>query len=219
MPRVKQMPLSEAHPRAQTYYDAVFNGRCPVRHPGTESGSPGHWWTTLALRPYVFDHALDLPKMYGFFADRSVSLLASDLRELAIGRMAFIAGSQFVFSQRCKALRRMGLSEEQIDSLPSWAVADIWTAQQRAVLAYTDAVVQDFGRVPDGVFSELQKHLGDEDIMELTYFICSYMQHAAFIKALRLEFDDVPERVIEVPLPPGKDLGAFSARYGVDKKA
>ena len=33
------------------------------------------------LRQYVFDHALDLPKMYGFFADRSVSLLASELRE------------------------------------------------------------------------------------------------------------------------------------------
>ena len=37
---------------------------------------------------------------------------------------------------------------------------------ERAVLAYTDALVYDGGRVADGVFAELKKHLSDEEILE-----------------------------------------------------
>ncbi|MGZ5185617.1 MAG: carboxymuconolactone decarboxylase family protein [Caldimonas sp.] len=218
MPRVKQQPLSQAHPRAKDYYKVIFDGRCPVEHPGTESGTPGHWWSTIALRPYIFDHAADHLKMYGFFSPASVSELDKQLREIAITRVGYAVGSQFVYSQHCKALRHVGLDEARIQAIPHWGVSDLWTPVQRAVLAYTDAVVYDLGRVPDGVFSALKSHLSDEDIVELTYHIGGYMQHATFCRALRLEYDDVPERIVEVPVPAGKDLGAFAARHGVDKR-
>lgn len=59
MPRLKQMPLSGIHEEGKKYYEAIFEGRDPVEEPGTRSGSIGNWWTTIALRPYVFDHAAD----------------------------------------------------------------------------------------------------------------------------------------------------------------
>ena len=37
------------------------------------------------------------------------------------------------------------------------------------MLAYTDALVYDGGRVADDVFAALQPHLSDEEILELTY--------------------------------------------------
>ena len=57
------------------------------------------------------------------------------------------------------------------------------------------------GRVPDGTFEVLKAHLSDEEILELTYITCSYDMHATMCRALQLEYDDVPERLREVPAP------------------
>lgn len=209
MPRLKQMPLADIHENGRRYYEAIFDGRDPVKEPGTRSGSVGNWWTTIALRPYIFDHAADHMSMYGLLADEdnpSPSLLDPQIRELGVTLAGYLVGSKFVFSQHCKASRAVGLSDEQIEAIPNWGVSDIWTAKERAVLAFSNAVVATNGRVPDGVFEELQKHLEDEDIMELTYHITGYMMHAIFMRSLRLEFDDVPERVVEVPAPEGTDF-------------
>lgn len=218
MPRIRQVPLSEAHPNAQRYYKALFNGRDPVAEPGTETGTPGHWWTSIALRPYVFDHAAAHLAMYGMFAEESASQLCPKARELALTRVGFTVGSQFVYSQHCKASHLVGIEDEKIKAIPHWGVLSIWTPLERAILAYTDAVVYDRGRVPDGVFDALKAEMCDEDIMELTYHIGSYMMHATFCRALRLEYDDVPERLVDVPMPGGTDFKTWAAKNGVDKK-
>jgi hypothetical protein len=63
--------------------------------------------------------------------------------------------------------------------------------------------VLDGGRVPDTLFDALRQHLSDTEILELTYVTCMYEMHATICRALRLEFDDVDERVTEVPAPGG----------------
>ncbi|MEE8245619.1 MAG: hypothetical protein V3R27_11515, partial [Pseudomonadales bacterium] len=50
---------------------------------------------------------------------------------------------------------------------------------------------------------ELHEHLSDEDILELTYHTLCYNMHAICCKALRLEYDDVDERIREIPIPEG----------------
>ncbi len=69
------------------------------------------------------------------------------------------------------------------------------------MLAYTDELVLESGRVSDGTFEALRRALGDEEILELTYVVCTYALHATISRALRLEYDDVDERVVEVPAP------------------
>jgi len=76
-------------------------------------------------------------------------------------------------------------------------VADCFTPLERAVLAYTDALALDGGRVADGVFAVLRQHLSDEEILELTYITCLYDMHAKMSLALRTEMDDVDERMVE----------------------
>ena len=112
-------------------------------------------------------------------------------------------GSQFVFSQHCKSMRYLGFSEEQIEAIPHWQAADCFDEIQRLVLAYTDCLVLDGGRTPDGLFQALQTHLDDEEILELTYITCMYDMHATMCRALQLEYDNVAERVIEIPAPEG----------------
>ena len=109
------------------------------------------------------------------------------------------------------------MSEERIEAIASWEVADCFSPVERAVLAYTDALVFDGGRVAEGVFDALRKHLSDEEILELTYITCMYEMHATMCRALRLEFDDRDEPIVEVPGPEGVsafDIGAMTRDRG-----
>jgi alkylhydroperoxidase family enzyme len=199
MPRLRQVPRAEAPPDVQQVYDMLFGGRDPVAAPGTATGTPGNWWTVFALVPDCFRHAV---AGFGFYRSKARKL-DPKLRELGQMRAGFLCESQFVFSQHCKAARDVGLREEQIAAIPHWPVATCYSPLERAVLAYTDALVLEGGRVPDGVFAALRAGLGDEEILELTYITCLYEMHATMTRALRLEYDDVPERVVEIPAPSG----------------
>ncbi|MEC7368272.1 MAG: carboxymuconolactone decarboxylase family protein [Pseudomonadota bacterium] len=201
MPRLKQVSLKNATDNVKKYYAALFNGKDPVAEPGTATGTPGNWWTVFALVPYIFDHATGHFGMFGMFADKSVSQLDGKVRELGIMRAGYAQASQFVFSQHCKAARRFGVPDEQIQAIPHWQVSEVFNAKERAILAWADALIYDGGRASDQLFDALHSHLSDEDILELTYHIMGYNLHAVCCKALRLEFDDVPERIREVPVP------------------
>ena len=218
MPRLRQVARAAAPPNVLSYYDRLFGERDPVKEPGTATGTPGNWWTVFALVPYVFDHATSHFGMFGMFADKSVSSFDSRLRELAIMRAGFTQASQFVYSQHCKAARRNGVSDAQIGAIPEWQISDQFDARERAVLAWADALILQGGRASDTLFDELHRHLSDEDILELTYHTLAYNLHAVSCKALRLEFDDVPERIREVN-PPGGTLGSdWAGGAWADKK-
>lgn len=197
MPRLKQAGRDAGNEYANQIFNLLFKDRDPVANPGTATGTPGNWWTVFNIVPDAFRHTTE-----GFQFYRSPERkLDPKLRELGQTRAGFSVGSQFVFSQHCKASRDVGLSEAQIEAIPHWAVADCFSEIERAVLAYTDALVLQYGRVPDGVFKSLKAHMSDEEILELTYITCTYMMHAVMSRALRLEYDDVEERVVEIAAP------------------
>ena len=208
MPRLREVRRSEAtEDVVLSSYDRLFGpDRDPVEHPGTATGTPGDWWTVFALVPDVLRHAVR-----GFALYQSPKrLLPPTLRELGQTRAGWARGSQFVFSQHCKSCRALGMSEEQIAAIPHWQVADCFDEVERAVLAYTDALVYDGGRVADGVFDALRRHLSDEQILELTYITALYEMHAVMSRALRLEFDDRDEAIVEIAAPEGfqaRDIG------------
>jgi len=197
MPRLRQVGRDAAHPTAKTIYKMLFGDRDPVKEPGTETGTPGNWWTVFALVPDIFDNAVA-----GFQLYRSPNRkLDPKLRELGQLRAGWARGSQFVYSQHCKAGRGVGLPEEKIANIAHWQVANCYTPVERALLAYADALVLDGGRVADGVFDAMKAHLSDEEILEFTYVTALYDFHAVISRALRLEYDDVPDRIVEVAAP------------------
>jgi alkylhydroperoxidase family enzyme len=199
MPRLRQVSRAEADPLATLLYDMLFGERDPVQEPGTETGTPGNWWTVFALVPDCLKHAVEGFQLYRDPARK----LDPQLRELGQTRAGYTRSSQFVFSQHCKSCRSVGLSEEKIQAIPHWSVSDNFSALERAVLAYTDALVLEGGRVADAVFDVLKTHLSDEEILELTYTTALYEMHAVMSRALRLEYDDVDERVVEIAAPEG----------------
>ncbi len=190
MGRLRQVPRTGSDdPVVTAVYDHLFGDRDPVAEPGTATGTRGDWWTVMALVPDVLQHAVA-----GFLLYQSTERkLDPRRRELAQARVGWSAGSAFVFSQHCLALRKLGVPDEVVDALPAWQAAECFDAVDRLVLAYADCLVLDHGRVPDSLFESLRAHLSDEELLELTYIATLYLHHAVLSRALRTESDDRPD--------------------------
>ena len=215
MSRLRQVARSETDdPIVHAMYDLVFGkGVDPLADQetktgtGTATGSEGDWWTTYALVPDIMEHAVA-----GFVLYRSPDRrLDGVLRELAQARIGWAVGSKFVYSQHVQALRGLHADQAKIAGLTAWQVSDAYTAVERAVLAYVDALVYDSGRVSDELFATLHAALSDEEVFELTYVSAMYLQHAVITRALRLEWDDRPEPVQEVDPPEEFDAEHYVA--------
>ncbi|TRD10950.1 carboxymuconolactone decarboxylase family protein [Erythrobacter insulae] len=200
MPRLRQVPKAEANKdTVLPLYHMLFGERDPVAEPGTATGTPGDWWTVFANSPDTLKHAAQ-----GFAYYRSANRkLDPVLRELGQTWAGWATGSQFVFSQHCKSLRGLGVSEAKITAITAWQTATCYDPKERLVLAYADRLVTHLGRVPDSLFDELKAAFSDEEIMELTYTTCMYLMHAVMSRALRTEFDDRDDPITEVAAPPG----------------
>ncbi len=198
MERIRPVPRDEVtSPLVRSMYDYLFGDRDPVAEPGTGDGTPGDWWTVMAVSPAAFEHAVG-----GILYYQSPERVLDPVhRELAQARIGWAAGSQFVYSQHCRAMRKHGFSEERIAAVAAWAAAECFDATERCVLAYADCLVYDHGRVPDALFDALRAALGDEAVVELTYIATLYLQHAVMTRALRLELDDRDEPVVEADGP------------------
>lgn len=192
MSRITPQSRDGAPPAVGAYYDRAFGkDRDPITQPGTATGTPGDWYTTWGRVPGILNS-------FGAFRD---STLDPKLNEIALMRTGYARQSQFVFSQHCKAARAMGVAEEKVLAIPYWQVSDAYTPLERAILAYVDGMVLEGGRVHDKVFEALKAGLSEEEILMLSYSISMYVLHATTCRALKMEYDNVPERVVEIPRP------------------
>lgn len=197
MPRLRQVPRDEAPEDVVAVYRRMFGDRDPVANPGTATGTPGNWWTVFALVPAILEHA---GRGFALFDSRERQLTPYQ-RELAIVRAGFASGSRFVYSQHMKVARAAGVPDHKLRDLHAWSSSPAFDDVERALLAYVDALVLEHGRHSDDAFARLRGQLSDEAILELSYVAATYAMHATISRALRLEYDDVDDPVIEIPVP------------------
>ena len=108
-------------------------------------------------------------------------------RELAVIRVAILNDVEYVQRAHGPAYAlKEGLTPEQVAALSDWKSSNLFNAQQRALLAYTDAMTRDI-EVPDGVFNEARKHFSERQMVELTMLIGAYNMLTRFLKALKVD--------------------------------
>ncbi|HEY4987578.1 MAG TPA: carboxymuconolactone decarboxylase family protein [Bradyrhizobium sp.] len=200
MPRLRLVGRSETNdPLVQFMYDRKFGKRDPIKEPGTTaSGAPGNYEAVFAHSPDILEHAVQ-----GFYIKQTKKRkLPLIYMELAITRIGWACGCRWMYSEHSKILRGLELGEDALKAIPSWEIFPGFTSEQRAVLAYVDCMVQDHGRTPDALFDTLKTIFNEEQIIELTYIIGMFMMNAHMIRALKLEWDDRDEPVVEMPSPP-----------------
>ena len=120
--------LGEVVPLAQSYEVVPPDG---LRlDPSGLARWKGQWVTVsdkvdavFALVPDCLKHAVD---GFQFYRDPSRKLDPC-LRELGQTRAGYSRGSQFVYSQHCKACRSVGLSEDKIEAIPHWQLSNAFS--------------------------------------------------------------------------------------------
>jgi alkylhydroperoxidase family enzyme len=119
-------------------------------------------------------------------AIRQKCVLSGRVRELAILRIAVINKAPYEFDSHVPFALKEGLTQKQIDALGDWEKADVFDAQDRAVLAYTDAMTRDV-HVSDAVFAPIRSQFDAREVTELTATIAAYNLVSRFLEALEVD--------------------------------
>jgi AhpD family alkylhydroperoxidase len=114
------------------------------------------------LQPEAFRALLQLER-----ATASAGLERS-LHELIKLRASQINGCAYCIDMHTKDARAAGETEQRLYMLDAWREAPLYTARERAALAFTEAVtlVTD-GHVPDGAYEEVAREFTEAEIAAL----------------------------------------------------
>ena len=108
-------------------------------------------------------------------------------REIAVIRVAILNGVEYVQQAHGPAYAlKEGLTPAQVTAIADWRPSNLFSAPQRALLAYTDAMTREID-VADEVFAELRKHFSERQVVELSMLIGAYNMLTRFLKALRVD--------------------------------
>jgi len=123
-----------------------------------------------------------------FTAIRQKGTLPGRCRELAILRVGQLNGAEYEYHAHLPFALKEGVTQEQIDALPSWQVSKCFDDRERAVLAYADCMTREI-RVPEGVFAEVRRHFDDRKLVELTATIGGYNLVSRFLEAMHIDHE------------------------------
>ena len=94
------------------------------------------------------------------------------LKELVKIRASQINGCAFCLEMHTTEARALGETEERIYLLSGWRESPLYTARERAALAWTEAVtLLADTHAPDDVYAEARKQFNDQELTELTVAI------------------------------------------------
>ena len=114
--------------------------------------------------------------------------LEARLRELAILRIANLAGSEYEWQQHAGLAREVGVTESQMTDLPNWQESGAFDDRDKAVLTYVDEVAIRVN-VADDTFARLTDYLDETEIVELTLSLGFWGMVARFLVPLRVDLE------------------------------
>ena len=91
------------------------------------------------------------------------------LHELVKIRASQINGCAYCLAMHTRDARKAGESDERMHLLAAWREAPIYSARERAALAWTEAVTKiSDHHVPDEVYDEARHHFSEKELVDLT---------------------------------------------------
>ncbi len=98
--------------------------------------------------------------------------LERSLYHLVKTRASQINGCAFCIHMHTRDARAHGEMEERLYLLSAWRESPLYSARERAALAWTDALTLIAEtQAPDEVYEELKRHFTEEEIVKLTILI------------------------------------------------
>lgn len=132
--------------------------------------------------------------LYGAL-NRKRSPLNGALRSMVTVRVSQINHCEFCVDINGATLQKRGASEDKILALRIWRESDMFAANERAALDYTEQVTRTGGRITDDLMVILRLHYDDDAIVELTGLIAFQNLSSKFNAAL----DIPPQGFCQMP--------------------
>lgn len=107
--------------------------------------------------------------MFGLSVYLQKSPVEKMLLHLVHQRVSQINGCAYCLDMHSKDLRAGGETEQRIYMLDAWQEAQVYTARERAALAWAEALTKiTEGHVPDEVYETAREQFSEEELIDLT---------------------------------------------------
>jgi AhpD family alkylhydroperoxidase len=116
--------------------------------------------------------------------DRAGSSLEPQLRSLVQVRVSQINWCAFCVDLNSSIALERHSTPEKLAVLADYEASSLFSERERAALAYAEAVTDPARRVDDALFSRLQRHFTEQEIVELTALIAFQNMSSKFNSAL-----------------------------------
>ena len=97
--------------------------------------------------------------------------LPANVRELAVYWTARTVGCSWCVDFGAMLIRMDGLDVDRLKHVDDYATSPLFSDDERAAIAYADAMTTDPHLVTDEQVADLRRRFGDDGVMELTYQI------------------------------------------------
>ncbi|KZF03307.1 transposase [Rhodococcus sp. EPR-157] len=106
-----------------------------------------------------------------FAADKASTTLPPSVRELAVYRVAWSLGCSWCVDFGTMMQRLDGLDVDRLKEIGDYVTSPKYTDDERAAIAYADAMTSTPDSVSDGQVADLERRFGRAGVVELTFQI------------------------------------------------
>ena len=175
--------------------------RVPLEVPSTLFGKAVAWYSRRTYGD-VLDNGLALlhhrKALWAVLSfERKVDrwdALAEDLRVLALMASSAAIGCSWCMDFGWWAAQHKGVDPSRLDEVPRWRESEVFTALERQVMEYAEAMTVTPPTVTDELAADLRAALGDEAFIELTLTVAVENERSRFNTALGLTSQGFKDR-------------------------
>ena len=122
--------------------------------------------------------------MHETLLERASKKLPKNVRELAVFWTARTVGCSWCVDFGSMLQRLDGLDVDRLKDIDNYATSAAYTDDERAAIAYADAMTTDPHTITDDQVADLRRRFGDAGVIELTYQIGVENMRARMYSAL-----------------------------------
>jgi len=136
-----------------------------------------------AKSPRIF---LALSWLFGSL-DRKNSPITATVRSLVIVRVSQINSCSFCIDLNMSVLMKRGVSMEKIESLSNWSSSNLFNAEEKIILEYTEAVTDSTKKIDSSIKEKIRTIFNEKELVELTALIAYQNMSTKFNNAFDIE--------------------------------
>jgi len=122
--------------------------------------------------------------IHEYAVERAAKVLPATVRDLAVYRVALTIGCSWCVDFGTMLHRLKGLDVERLKHIEDYATSPAYTEDERAAIAYADAMSEAHPSVTDAQVADLTTRFGRAGVVELTYEIAHENMRARMNSAL-----------------------------------